>query len=99
MPTEHSESDGNGIKMRNRDGGNKPQKKSKGEEDMNKREKVGECVVKIDEMVIASCFLMAGLQGRRRTTRTANTPPPPLPIVTNSVYLRRQLWMIHLVNQ
>lgn len=63
---------------------------------MNKREKVGECVVKIDEMEIASCSLMAGLQGCRRMTRAANPPPPP--IVTNSVHLRRQLRMIHLVN-
>lgn len=52
----------------------KTQNKSKGEEDINKREKVGGCVVKIDEMVIASCFLMAGLQGRRRTTRAAKPP-------------------------
>lgn len=47
---------------------------------MNKKGKVGECVVKFDEMVIASCFLMAGLQGRRRTTGAAK----PLPFFSSS---------------
>lgn len=47
---------------------------------MNKRGKVGEYVVKIDEMVIASCFLMAGLQGCRRMTRAAK----PLPFSSSS---------------
>lgn len=63
---------------------------------------VGEWAVKIDEIVIASCFLMAGLQGRRRATRAAKPLPSasdsPLPIVTDGVHLRRQSWMIHLVN-
>lgn len=58
--------------------------------------------MKTDEIVIASCFLMAGLQGRQRVTRATKPLPSAsdsrLPIVTNGVHLRRQSRMIHLVN-
>lgn len=62
----------------------------------------GERVVKIDDIVIASRFLMAGLQARWRVTRAAKPLPSAsdsrLPIVTDGVHLRGQSWMIHLVN-
>lgn len=86
--------------MRDRDG--QRENKSREGEDRNKGERVGRCVGKIDEIVIASCFLMAGLQGRGRATRAAEPLPSAsdsrLPIVTNGIHLQRQSWMIHLVN-
>lgn len=45
---------------------------------MNKIEGVEECVVKIDEIVIASCFLMAGLQGRQRRVQLSLFPLHPI---------------------
>lgn len=74
---EAENSDENGMKMRNR-GGKTKQKK---EEDMNKRERGRGRAVNADEMVIASCLLMVGLEGCQTMTRAAKLFPPDLSLL------------------
>lgn len=59
--------------MKMRDGGGKTTKKK---EDMNKRERGRGRAVNVDEMVIASCLLMVGLEGCQRMTCAAKLFPP-----------------------